>query len=69
MFRTDLLSITRSPNTVFAAIGICHAVMLTASDFLTSLVVFKKVAPRGEVEVRLHPHSPDRSLRYVRCST
>ena len=24
MFRTDLLSIIRSPNTVFTAIGICH---------------------------------------------
>ena len=24
MFRTDLLSIIRSLNTVFAAIGICH---------------------------------------------
>jgi len=29
MFRTDLLSIIRSLNTVFTAIGICHAVMLT----------------------------------------
>jgi len=25
MFRTDLLSIIRSLNTVFTAIGICHA--------------------------------------------
>ena len=25
MFRIDLLSIIRSPNTVYAAIGICHA--------------------------------------------
>jgi len=25
MFQTDLLSIIRSPNTVFTAIGICHA--------------------------------------------
>jgi len=25
MFRTDLLSIIRSPNAVYAAIGICHA--------------------------------------------
>jgi len=25
MFRTDLLSIIRSLNTVYAAIGICHA--------------------------------------------
>jgi len=25
MFRTDLMSIIRSPNTVYAAIGICHA--------------------------------------------
>jgi len=25
MFRTDLLSIVRSLNTVYAAIGICHA--------------------------------------------
>ena len=25
MFRTDLLSIMRSPNTVFTATGICHA--------------------------------------------
>jgi len=24
MFRTDLLSIIRSPNTVFTATGICH---------------------------------------------
>jgi hypothetical protein len=24
MFRTDLLSIIRSPNTVFTAVGICH---------------------------------------------
>ena len=24
MFRTDLLSIMRSPNTVFTATGICH---------------------------------------------
>jgi len=24
MFRTDLLSIIRSPNTVYTAIGICH---------------------------------------------
>jgi len=25
MFRTDMLSIIRSPNTVYTAIGICHA--------------------------------------------
>jgi len=25
MFRTDLLSIISSPNTVYAAIGVCHA--------------------------------------------
>jgi hypothetical protein len=29
MFRTDLLSIIRSLNTVYTATGICHAVMLT----------------------------------------
>jgi len=28
MFRTDLLSIFRSLNTVFTAIGICHTVIL-----------------------------------------
>jgi len=28
MFRTDLLSIVRSLNTVFTAIGICHAEIL-----------------------------------------
>jgi hypothetical protein len=27
LFRTDLLSIIRSLNTVFTAIGICHAMM------------------------------------------
>ena len=32
MFRTDLLSIIRSLNTVFTAIGICHAVMLSADN-------------------------------------
>jgi hypothetical protein len=32
MFRTDLLSIIRSLNTVYTAIGICHA-----SSILTSL--------------------------------
>jgi hypothetical protein len=34
MFRTDLLSIIRSLNTVFTAIGICHAtcVGLSASE-------------------------------------
>jgi len=25
VFRTDLLSIIRSPNTVYTAVGICHA--------------------------------------------
>jgi len=29
MFRTDLLSIIRSLNTAYTAIGTCHAVMLT----------------------------------------
>jgi len=29
MFRTGLLSIIRSPNTLFTAISICHTVMLT----------------------------------------
>jgi len=29
MFRTDLLSIIRSLNTVFTATGICHTSMLT----------------------------------------
>jgi len=28
MFWTDLLSIIRSPNTVFTAIGICHTEIL-----------------------------------------
>ena len=43
MFRTDLLSIIRSLNTVYEAIGICHAsyvdCLLTRSgwDILTSL--------------------------------
>jgi len=40
MFRTDLLSIVRSLNTVFTAIGICHGSYvdcLLASSILTSL--------------------------------
>ena len=40
MFHTDLLSIIRSLNTVYTAIGICHisyADCLLASSILTSL--------------------------------
>jgi len=38
VFRTDLLSIIRSLNTVYTVIGICHTVLLTASEvILTSL--------------------------------
>ena len=41
MFRTDLLSIIRSLNTVFTAIGICHAsyvdCLLARPGYLTSL--------------------------------
>jgi len=40
MFRTDLLSIIRSLNTVFTAIGICHTSYvdyLLARSILTSL--------------------------------
>jgi hypothetical protein len=38
MFQTDSMSIIRSLNTVFTAIGICHTVMLTASEVeMTSL--------------------------------
>jgi len=40
MFRTDLLSIIRSLNTVFTTIGICHTGSvdwLLASSILTSL--------------------------------
>jgi len=40
MFRTDLLSIIRSFNTVFTAIGICHngcVDCLLAKSILTSL--------------------------------
>jgi len=38
MFRMDLLSIVRSLNTVYTAIGICHASLLSASEvILTSL--------------------------------
>ena len=33
MFRTDLLSIIRSLNTVFTAIGICHTEILKMSRF------------------------------------
>jgi len=34
MFRTDLLSIIRSLNTVFTAIGICHTVILKMVNIL-----------------------------------
>jgi len=41
MFRTDLLSIIRSLNTVYTAIGICHASyvdrLLARWNILTSL--------------------------------
>ena len=38
MFRIDLLSIIRSPNTVFTATGICHvAVCLTLLADITSM--------------------------------
>ena len=42
MFRTDLLSIIRSLNTVYTAIGICHAsyvdcVLARSGSILTSL--------------------------------
>jgi hypothetical protein len=36
MFRTDLLSIIRSLNTVFAAIGICHATRCYGDCLLAS---------------------------------
>jgi hypothetical protein len=42
MFRTDLLSIIRSLNTVYTAIGICHASYidrLLVRSILTSLAV------------------------------
>jgi len=32
MFQTDLLSIIRSPNTVYTAIGICHTSLLADSQ-------------------------------------
>jgi len=44
MFRTDLLSITRSLNTVFTAIGICHTsyadCLLARSEWVVHLVGF-----------------------------
>jgi len=40
MFQTDLLSIARSLNTVYAAIGICHASYVDSA---------------GEVRMELHP--------------
>jgi len=44
MFRTAVLSIIRSPNTVYTAIGICHAsyvdcLLARSGSILTSLAV------------------------------
>jgi len=46
MFRTDLLSIIRSLNTVFTAIGICHTgyVAVCCSSILTSLQTVKIIS-------------------------
>jgi len=47
MFRTDLLFIIRSLNTVYTTIGICHAVMLTVcqrgqdSDLVSGRPVYR----------------------------
>jgi len=46
MFRTDLLSINRSLNTVYTAIGICHGSYvdcLLARSILTSLADSRSV--------------------------
>jgi len=40
MFRTDLLSIIRSLNTVFTAVGICHVETLKMSKF-TSIYTYR----------------------------
>jgi hypothetical protein len=37
MFRTDFLSIIRSLNTVFTAIGVCHTEILTVLIFLYNI--------------------------------
>jgi hypothetical protein len=43
MFRTDLLSIIRSLNTVFTALGICHTVYVGC---LLSEVIHSELASR-----------------------
>jgi energy-converting hydrogenase Eha subunit E len=39
MFRTDLLSIVRSLNTVFTAIGICHTIYVAVNTVLRLLMM------------------------------
>jgi len=42
MFRTDLLSIIRSFNTIFTAISICHGSVHTVEENAEALVVATK---------------------------
>jgi hypothetical protein len=54
MFRTDLLSIIRSFNTVFTAIGICHAsyvdCLLAKSGWTVSLSETCRVLYQNRIE-------------------
>ena len=42
MFRTDLLSIIRSLNTVYTAIGICHAEILKMGKIIYIYIYMRK---------------------------
>ena len=43
MFQTDLLSIIRSLNTVYTAIGICHAEILKVGKILPTIKIWEIV--------------------------
>jgi len=52
MFRTDLLYIIRSLNTVYAAIGICHAIYV---DYLLALIFYKELYMFRTDLLSIHP--------------
>jgi len=74
MFRTDLLSIIRSLNTVYTAIGICHAsyvdCLLVRSADLASRQFFTKINLRNSascwllLQEYITMHSP-LNVKYV----